>query len=123
MRQIVSLCEDWRFQKGASLPEAFPVEWENVRLPHTWNVEDGQDGGNDYWRGTAFYAKRFGCPQLEVGGRAARCECGCHGECGQEGYGFHATILHYAAEGVKSGKPAPTKSEKQNRPNSLPSLR
>ena len=70
MRQVISFCEDWRFQKGASLPEAFPVEWENVRLPHTWNVEDGQDGGNDYWRGTAFYAKRFGCPQLEVGGRA-----------------------------------------------------
>ena len=22
-----------------------------VNLPHTWNAVDGQDGGNDYWRG------------------------------------------------------------------------
>ena len=23
-----------------------------VALPHTWNNLDGQDGGNDYWRGS-----------------------------------------------------------------------
>ena len=26
-----------------------------VKLPHTWNALDGQDGGSDYWRGTANY--------------------------------------------------------------------
>jgi len=26
-----------------------------VALPHTWNALDGQDGGNDYWRGTGHY--------------------------------------------------------------------
>ena len=26
-----------------------------VKLPHTWNAFDGQDGGNDYWRGLAHY--------------------------------------------------------------------
>jgi beta-galactosidase len=26
-----------------------------VALPHTWNNLDGQDGGNDYWRGEANY--------------------------------------------------------------------
>lgn len=26
-----------------------------VALPHTWNAQDGQDGGNDYWRGTGHY--------------------------------------------------------------------
>ena len=26
-----------------------------VALPHTWNAFDGQDGGNDYWRGIASY--------------------------------------------------------------------
>ena len=26
-----------------------------VSLPHTWNAKDGQDGGNDYWRGVATY--------------------------------------------------------------------
>ena len=26
-------------------------EWDKVDLPHTWNAKDGQDGGNDYYRG------------------------------------------------------------------------
>ena len=26
-----------------------------VALPHTWNNLDGQDGGNDYWRGIGTY--------------------------------------------------------------------
>ncbi|MEE1086300.1 MAG: glycoside hydrolase family 2 TIM barrel-domain containing protein [Schaedlerella sp.] len=26
-----------------------------VNLPHTWNHLDGQDGGNDYWRGIGIY--------------------------------------------------------------------
>ena len=26
-----------------------------VVLPHTWNNLDGQDGGNDYWRGVGTY--------------------------------------------------------------------
>ena len=28
---------------------------EPVALPHTWNNLDGQDGGNDYWRGIGTY--------------------------------------------------------------------
>ena len=31
----------------------------NVDIPHTWNNEDGQDGGDDYYRGTCFYEKSF----------------------------------------------------------------
>ncbi len=27
----------------------------SVSLPHTWNAFDGQDGGNDYWRGIGTY--------------------------------------------------------------------
>ena len=30
-------------------------EFAEVALPHTWNALDGQDGGSDYWRGTANY--------------------------------------------------------------------
>ncbi len=26
-----------------------------VALPHTWNAQDGQDGGNDFWRGVGTY--------------------------------------------------------------------
>ncbi len=29
--------------------------FEAVALPHTWNNLDGQDGGNDYWRGIGTY--------------------------------------------------------------------
>ena len=35
-------------------------------LPHTWNSVDGQDGGNDYWRGTCVYEKTFPRPELEA---------------------------------------------------------
>lgn len=30
-------------------------EFAPVTLPHTWNALDGQDGGDDYWRGHAVY--------------------------------------------------------------------
>ena len=36
----------------------------NVNIPHTWNNEDGQDGGDDYYRGTCFYEKTFTAPSI-----------------------------------------------------------
>jgi beta-galactosidase len=36
-----------------------------VNIPHTWNAIDGQDGGNDYWRGTNTYEKVFACPAFD----------------------------------------------------------
>ena len=33
-------------------------------LPYTWNAQDGQDGGNDYWRGTCTYEKTFPMPEF-----------------------------------------------------------
>ena len=56
MRMICSFNSGWTFEK----PGGEPVP---VTLPHTWNAADGQDGGNDYWRGTAVYTKSF--PMLE----------------------------------------------------------
>lgn len=35
-----------------------------VDLPHTWNAVDGQDGGNDYYRGTCVYEKTVKKPQF-----------------------------------------------------------
>ena len=58
MRNVISLNEKWAFAKApAALPEAFPADWEEVNVPHCWNALDGQDGGNDYFRGTCHYAK------------------------------------------------------------------
>lgn len=41
--------------------------WELLDLPHTWNGEDGQDGGNDYYRGTCYYAKQLKQEDLPEG--------------------------------------------------------
>ncbi len=56
MRTALNFNEGWQFCK----PNSEPV---NVNLPHTWNAVDGQDGGNDYWRGTAAYTKTFAAPE------------------------------------------------------------
>ena len=70
MRKIESLNNGWRFAKTDIVPSVLPTEWEEVTLPHTWNAEDGQDGGNDYWRGTAMYATTLKRPELIDGEQA-----------------------------------------------------
>ncbi len=37
-----------------------------VQLPHTWNGVDGQDGGNDYARGSCLYQKTFAAPERDM---------------------------------------------------------
>ena len=37
---------------------------KQVNIPHTWNNIDGQDGGDDYFRGTCVYEKDFVSPAL-----------------------------------------------------------
>ena len=58
MRNIVNINRKWAFTKQATeIPAAMPSNWDFVNLPHSWNAIDGQDGDNDYFRGTAYYAK------------------------------------------------------------------
>ena len=60
MRQIMNFNTKWAFSKEASeVPTAMPEKWYWVTLPHSWNNIDGQDGDNDYFRGTAYYAKEL----------------------------------------------------------------
>ena len=60
MRQIVNFNAKWAFTKMATeVPTAIDSRWDFVNLPHSWNNIDGQDGDNDYFRGTAYYAKKF----------------------------------------------------------------
>ncbi len=54
MRKIVNFNSDWLFAKNADLSDKIAVN-----LPHTWNAEDGMDGGSDYYRGTCYYVKEF----------------------------------------------------------------
>ncbi len=61
MRKTIELCNDWRFHKGdISFDDIDSCEWENVIIPHTWNNLDGQDGGNDYYQGRAWYRRKLG---------------------------------------------------------------
>lgn len=65
MRNTIVLEKDWTFYKNPQSESG-----EAVTLPHTWNAVDGQDGGNDYYRGTCKYVRHFAKPELEKGGRA-----------------------------------------------------
>ena len=57
MRKKTLFNDNWTFVKE-NIEEA-------VTLPHTWNAKDGQDGGNDYYRGICWYKKRFARPAAE----------------------------------------------------------
>ncbi len=57
MRSIINVNKDWLFVKNTT--DISAREGEIVSLPHTWNATDGQDGGNDYFRGSCLYVKKF----------------------------------------------------------------
>ena len=57
MRNTINVNKDWLFVKNTADINA--REGEIVSLPHSWNATDGQDGGNDYFRGSCLYVKRF----------------------------------------------------------------
>ncbi len=58
MRTLYPINNDWLFIKNCTeAPAQLPESGEIINLPHTWNATDGQDGGNDYFRGMCCYAK------------------------------------------------------------------
>ena len=70
MRKIVNLNHKWAFTKQAdAIPAAIDDKWDLVNLPHSWNAIDGQDGGNDYHRGTCLYAKSLNKAELPAADR------------------------------------------------------
>ena len=62
MRKELLINENWlfRYHDGSE---------STVNIPHTWNNIDGQDGGNDYYRGTCVYEKHFTSPNPSVNER------------------------------------------------------
>ncbi len=68
MRNVLNFNNGWVFSKNAKeVPSEMPKKWEKVNIPHCWNAVDGQDGGNDYHRGTCYYAKSFAKKDLPKG--------------------------------------------------------
>ena len=59
MRNEILFNKDWTFRYHTGKESV-------IDLPHTWNNLDGQDGGNDYWRGTCVYQKRFPAPKHDA---------------------------------------------------------
>jgi beta-galactosidase len=54
MRNIINFNHKWAFTKMAdAIPTEISNKWDFVNLPHCFNAIDGQDGDNDYFRGTA----------------------------------------------------------------------
>ena len=65
MRTIVNINRKWAFSKEATaVPAGIDSKWNFVNLPHSWNAIDGQDGGSDYYRGTAWYARELDKEEL-----------------------------------------------------------
>ncbi len=70
MRTVLSLNRKWSFSKMAdTIPTAIDPKWDFVNIPHCWNAIDGQDGDNDYYRGTAYYAKTINKAALPTADR------------------------------------------------------
>lgn len=68
MRKTLLINDNWKFVKeNIGMEKVFSASGEIINLPHTWNAIDGQDGGNDYYRGTCWYAKTFNKPELSPG--------------------------------------------------------
>lgn len=59
MRKVISLNQGWKYYQNG--------QCSAVTLPHTWNAVDGQDGGNDYFRGTCRYVRELEKPAMEPG--------------------------------------------------------
>ena len=55
MRSIINLNSDWLFVKNTT--DVSATAGEAINLPHCFNAVDGQDGGNDYFRGPCLYKK------------------------------------------------------------------
>ncbi len=67
MRIKESFNEKWMFSREDCGGQTALAQGTPVTLPHTWNAQDGQDGGNDYYRGRCWYAKTFTPPELQAG--------------------------------------------------------
>ncbi len=65
-RSIINFNKGWTFVKNATYtPGPMPCDASRITLPHTWNAQDGMDGGADYFRGTCHYYKVFTKKELD----------------------------------------------------------
>ncbi len=112
-RPEVALDQSWRFRFGdvpeaARLTEA-PADWTAVTLPHTWNAQDGADGGSNYAKGAAWYVRRFDVSRawrgqrifLQFDGASRRAEVFVNGQRLGEHVGGYARFRFDVTDAVK----------------------
>lgn len=101
MRKITKLNKNWKFiREDAGIQNLSCAAGDIISLPHTWNAKDGQDGGNDYYRGRCWYVKEFKKPEsareeevwLEFGGAAMSAQVYVNGEKAGEHEGGYSTF-------------------------------
>ena len=82
--------------------------FEKVELPHTWNNLDGQDGGDDYWRGCGIYKIELPAPTegkkqyIEFEGAGHLTTVACNGRRLGEHQGSFSTFRFEVTEVMKS---------------------
>lgn len=113
MRKITELKSGWTFSKEENaydIKQNNQIEGETVALPHTWNALDGQDGGNDYYRGTCWYQKELVIPEydteneevwIEFSGAAMRAKVYFNGELAGKHDGGYSTFRVNVTEYLK----------------------
>lgn len=72
-RVLQDFNSSWKFCKcdvaGTQAAGFNDATWGAVTTPHTWNGLDGQDGGNNYYRGVGWYRKHFTVDNSKAGKR------------------------------------------------------
>ncbi|MEU8789673.1 glycoside hydrolase family 2 TIM barrel-domain containing protein [Streptomyces sp. NPDC048643] len=70
-RTRLDLNSGWRFHRGdvagAQAPAFDDSAWNALSVPHTWNAQDGADGGANYYRGVGWYRRRVTVPAALAG--------------------------------------------------------
>lgn len=105
-----NLNRGWAFYKTqAEFDAAEPTEV--LDLPHTWNAKDGQDGGNDYYRGTCRYVRTLTVPDsmdndvyLQFDGVAMNAEVFLNGEKIGTHQGGYSTFRVNITDKLKPGE-------------------
>lgn len=117
MSKKVNINNQWKFIKSdCERVELNNQSYEIVDIPHCWNGQDGQDGGNDYHRGLCWYVKEVdaitsheGAVYLDFEGANSVCDVYFNGthlgkhEGGYSGFRYDVTNLIKSVNTIEVG--------------------
>jgi beta-galactosidase len=101
VKKVINLNNNWTFIKeDVGHQSAVNIAGDSISIPHTWNGLDGQDGGNDYYRGKCWYVRKLNkkdfelneCTYLEFKGVNASAQVYINGNFVGEHHGGYSTF-------------------------------